>query len=81
MSATSSSYWKAVEGIKEELQGLATMGDEAYASLESEDDPRLTAECLVKVHDRLLTLEPRVSQTIPALQEVAKAFDSIAAIK
>ncbi len=81
MSATSNSFWSATEGIRDELQAIAELGADLYGTLEANDDPEEVAEGLLKIHERLINVSGRVAQSIPAMQEIGKAFDKMAAVK
>ncbi len=81
MSATSSSFWHATEGVKDDLADIASLGADMYGALESNDDPGEVADALCVIQARIGAVQTRIANTIPAMQDVAKAFDAVAAIK
>jgi hypothetical protein len=81
MSATSSSFWSATESIKDDLNEIASLGIDLYATLEANDDPAEIADLMTAIHAKMGSVSSRIAQTIPAMQDVAKAFDAVAAIK
>jgi len=81
MSATSQSFWSATEGIREDLNDIASLGVEMYAALENNDDPGEVADSLCVIQARIGAVQTRIANTIPAMQDIAKAFDTMAAVK
>jgi hypothetical protein len=78
---TSGTYWHVAEAVREELRGIANLGDEMYANLETNDDPSEVAEHLELIHGRLHALEIQVKANIAPLLKVAKALDEVPGVK
>ena len=81
MSATSSSFWSATEAIREDLNDIASMGVDMYGNLEASDDPGAVADALCTIQARIGAVQTRIANTIPAMQDIAKAFDAMASVK
>ena len=81
MSATSVSFWNAAESVREELKAIAALGVDAYAALESNDDPEEVADLLQGILDKVDAMSGRLCVVIPLMRDVGKAYDAIAAVK
>ncbi len=81
MSATSSDYWRLVERIKDDLNEISSLGIDMYGQLESNDDPEEVANLLVNLQGKIFTVSEIIAKTIPAMQDIAEAYDTAAAIK
>jgi len=80
MSATSSTFWSATEGIRDDISEIQALGVDMYATLEANDDPGEIAELLIHLQGKIGTVQTRIASTIPAMQDIAGAFDAMAAV-
>jgi hypothetical protein len=81
MSATSNTFWAATESIRDDLNEIASLGADMYSALEANDDPEEIASLLIFIQGKIGTVQTRIANTIPAMQDIAKAFDAMAAVK
>lgn len=78
---SSMTYWKTVEAVKEELDALASAGQDAYGNLESTDSPGDAAEELAAIEKRLTKLAGLIAANVPALRKIQKALDALPGIR
>lgn len=79
--ATSTSYWNIGSHVRDELDALSQAGSDAYAALETNDDPGELAEALSGILKNLEKLAGEIVENVGPLRKVAQALDALPGVK